>query len=74
ISYTNNRELIFQAGNEYRRMEFLSHKYNGMRVENISYHNPYYNVELMVDMPRNKITSQYDQDQDGRFFVNCSGC
>ena len=45
ISYTYNRNLIFPAGNEYRRMEFLSNKYNGMHVENISFHNPYYNVE-----------------------------
>ncbi|MBQ4162925.1 MAG: DUF5103 domain-containing protein [Parabacteroides sp.] len=74
IVYSNNRSLIFPAGNEYRRMEFLSNKYNGMHVENISYHNPYYNVELMVDEPRNKQTYQYDQDQDGRYFINCSGC
>jgi hypothetical protein len=74
ISYTNNRSLIFPAGNEYRRMEFLSNKYNGMHVEHISYHNPYYNLELMIDQPRDRLTYQYDQDQDGRFFINCSGC
>ena len=48
ISYTNNQNLIFPAGNEYRRMEFLSNKYNGMHVESISFHNPYYHVELMT--------------------------
>ena len=74
ISYTNNRSLIFPAGNEYRRMEFLSNKYNGMHVEHISYHNPYYNVELTIDQPRDRLTYQYDQDQDSRFFINCSGC
>lgn len=74
IAYTNNRNLIFPAGNEYRRMEFLSSKYNGMHVEKISFHNPYHNVELMTDEPRNKKTYQYDQDQDGRFFINCSNC
>ena len=74
ISYTYNRNLIFPAGNEYRRMEFLSNKYNGMHVENISFHNPYYNVELMTDYKRDKGTYQYDQDQDGRFFIRCSDC
>lgn len=73
ISYAYNRDLIFPAGNEYRRMEFLSHTYNGMHVEGISFHNPYYNVELMADYKRDK-GYQYDQDQDGRFFVRCSGC
>lgn len=74
IVYNYNRSLIFPAGNEYRRMEFLSTKYNGMHVENISYHNPYYNVELMVDHKRDDQTYQYDQDQDGRFFIRCSSC
>lgn len=74
ISYTNNRNLIFDAGNEYRRMEFLSNKYNGMHVENISFHNPYYHVELMTDYKRNEGTYQYDQDQDGRLFIRCSNC
>lgn len=74
ISYTYNRNLIFNAGNEYRRMEFLSSTYNGMHVQNISYHNPYYNVELMTDYKRNNQSFQYDQDQDGRFFIRCSNC
>ena len=74
ISYTNNRNLIFDAGNEYRRMEFLSNKYNGMHVEGISFHNPYYHIELMTDYKRNNGIYQYDQDQDGRFFIRCSSC
>ena len=45
-----------------------------MHVENISFHNPYYNVELMTDYRRDKGTYQYDQDQDGRFFIRCSDC
>lgn len=74
IIYSNNRDLIFDAGNEYRRMEFLSDKYNGMRVENISFHNPYYHVELMADRSRAPLSYQYDQDQDGRFYINCGNC
>jgi len=74
ISYYHNRNLIFPAGNEYRRMEFLSNKYNGMHVEHISYHRPYYNVELMTDQKRSNATYEYDQDQDGRFFSRCSRC
>lgn len=74
IAYTNNQNLIFDAGNEYRRMEFLSTAYNGMHVENISFHNPYYHVELMTDHIRSGQTYQYDQDQDGRYFIRCSNC
>ena len=74
LSYSYNRSLIFPAGNEYRRMEFLSSKYNGMHVQDISFHNPYYNVELMTDHKRSNFSYQYDQDQDGRFFIRCSNC
>jgi len=74
IEYSNNRDLIFDAGNEYRRMEFLSNRYNGMHVESTSFHNPYYHVELMIDQTRDGYTYQYDQDQNGRVFINCSGC
>lgn len=72
IAYTNNRNLIFDAGNEYRRMEFISNSYNGMHVENISFHNPYYHVELMTDYKRAGQPFLYDQDQDGRYFIRCS--
>lgn len=74
IHYSNQHKLIFNAGNEYRRFEFLSNKYNGMHIENISFHNPYYHVELMLDENRNKLTYQYDQDQNGRYFIRCSNC
>lgn len=74
LVYDNNRELIFEAGNEYRRMEFLSNRYNGMGVNNIQFHNPYYNVELETDIPRNGQSYVYDQDQNGSYFIRCSSC
>ena len=40
IIYQFNRDLIFEAGNEYRRIEFLSNKYNGMGVQRIQFHRP----------------------------------
>ena len=55
-------------------MEFLSTKYNGMHVEGISFHNPYYHLDLQTDHSRQMVTYQYDQDQDGRYFIHCSGC
>ena len=55
-------------------MEFISDKYNGMHVENISFHNPYYHVELMTDQLRSQIRYQYDQDQDGGLLIRCSNC
>ena len=74
LVYDNNRDLIFQAGNEYRRIEFLSNRYNGMGVNSIQFHNPYYNIELITNRPRSGQSYIYDQDQDGRYFIRCSNC
>ena len=74
IQYRRLRDLIFEAGNEYRRIEFQTHRYNGMGVEAIAFYNPYYHVTLYRDQKRNKKTYLYDQDQNGRFFIRCSGC
>jgi hypothetical protein len=72
LTYERNRALIFEAGNEYRRIEFLSHAYNGMGVDHIRFHNPYYHVALQTDLPRRSYL--YDEDWNGRFLVRCSRC
>jgi hypothetical protein len=73
INYEPNRGLIFAAGNEYRRFEFLSASYNGMGVENTRFHNPYYHVTLLPLFPR-PLSYEYDQDQNGRYVIRCSRC
>jgi hypothetical protein len=74
LTYEHIPNLIFEAGNEYRRIEFLTHRFNGMRIERIQYFNPYYHAEVMADQSRARQTYQYDQDQNGRFFVRCLSC
>lgn len=67
--YEHDRNLIFPAGNEYRRMEIVSTSYPGMRVESMSYAYPYYHATLLVDEPRCEQSYIYDQTQFGRFRV-----
>jgi len=74
IMYEHEQPLIFPGGNEFRRFEFLSSKYNGMNVEKISYFDPYYHADLITDRPRNNMTYSYDEDQNGRYFIRCSNC
>jgi hypothetical protein len=74
IVYEHNRNLIFEAGNEYRRIEFLTHRFNGMGIERIRYFNPFYHAEVSIDQSRARQSYQYDQDQNGRFFVRCLNC
>jgi hypothetical protein len=74
IVYEYAKELIFDAGNEYRRFEVLSSKYNGIGVEYIRFFNPYYHIMLYPDISRNNKTYHYDRDHNGRFFASCSNC
>lgn len=67
--YEHVPELIFNAGNEYRRMEIVSTSYPGMGVEGMSYADPYYHATLYTDLPRNADRYSYDQTQFGRFRI-----
>ncbi len=67
-TYEHQKELIFPAGNEYRRFDLANIRYPGMGVERIDYIDPYYNVMLKVDSPRNNEGYVYDQTQNGRYF------
>ncbi len=66
-------ELIFEAGNEYRRFETVSEYYPGLGVESIDFQDPYRHFYLYVDEQRSESSYVYDQTQHGRFFVRRQG-
>lgn len=70
IEYKHDRNLIFQAGNEYRRFEFTTIRMPGMNVEELSYHSPYYHITLYPDRERKTTPYRYDEDQNGRFYIH----
>ena len=69
LVYEHNRDLIFEAGNEYRRFETSSHRYNGLNVAHIEYRRPDYLMFISPDKIRADRSYSYDQDQNGRYFV-----
>jgi len=69
ITYEQNLNLIFEAGNEYRRFETSSYRSNGMRVAHIEYKAPYYYSNIELDKIRANKSYNYDQDQNGRFLI-----
>ena len=74
LQYNHNRDLIFEAGNEYRRIEFQTHRIKSLGIEDIKFFNPYYHVTLQQEKKRVRMPYLYDQDQNGRFFVRCIDC
>lgn len=69
LVYELNRDLIFEAGNEYRRFESVSFRYNGLRIESTKYIRPNYYTYVVPDKIRAGRRHVYDRDQDGRFFI-----
>ncbi|GBU08561.1 DUF5103 domain-containing protein [Bacteroidales bacterium] len=69
LDYNHNRNLIFEAGNEYRRFEMITTAYNGMGIESVDYFEPYHHVSLKQDLIRSKRVYSFDKDQNGRIFI-----
>lgn len=72
LLFSHIKDLIFEAGNEFRRFEMVSYRYNGLNVESIKHINPYYNAYLYRDQNRSNRSYLYDQDQNGRFYIRNS--
>ena len=68
LEYSHMKELIFDAGNEYRRFEITDPYSPGMGVEHISYDQEFYHVDLYPEKETGSYFNHYDED--GRFFTN----
>lgn len=66
--YVHNTNLIFEAGNEYRRFELTDPDSPGMNVEDVIYHDSAYHALLYIDKPRLSYTNEVDEN--GRFYIN----
>lgn len=65
--WEHSKDLIFDAGNEYRKFEMLSTRHATMHIDRLYMLDGIYNAEVMTDKPRNHYL--YDEDQNGRFVV-----
>lgn len=69
LIYQHNPNLIFDGGNEYRSFEMTTVRHNGLNIENIEFHAPYYHVILKPDGMRSNRTYSYTEDINGRFYI-----
>ncbi len=69
IVYSHQPELIFNAGNEFRRFESIRTNYNDMHVDSMRFLSRNYHVWLTPDKERASKEYSYDQTQQGRFLV-----
>lgn len=69
--WTHRRELIFPAGNEFRKFEVLSTRLAGMGVDRMVWEDPIYHVVLFPGERPNSYT--YNPDANGAWVVRRSG-
>ena len=67
LQYVHNQNLIFDAGNEYRRFEITNVHYATQGVDYIRFFDPYYHAVLFPDEARRNYS--FDVDQNGRFYI-----
>lgn len=72
VVYEHNKDLIFDAGNVYRRFEFVDEKYATIGIESVEYHAPYYEAYLWTDTARKGKSFRYDRTQAGRFLIRAA--
>lgn len=68
--WLHSRELIFDAGNEYRKYEVLDVSHPTMGIDHIHWNSEEYEVYPFVDEPRPNYL--YDEDANGSFFIRNS--
>lgn len=73
VIFDHDRNLIFEASNEFRRFEMVATRYAGLGVSKIYHFDPYYHVVLTTTEPRAETSYLYDKTQNGRFVIRQSG-
>ena len=69
IVYSHHPEMIFKAGNEFRRFETVRTNYNDMNVDSMRFLGNNYHAWLTPDRERASKEYSYDQTQQGRFLI-----
>ncbi len=71
LSYNNNnRALIFEGGDEYRRFDISSIYAAAQGVERFEYKSPGYEAFLLSNKINSSRTYQHDFDVNGKFLIN----
>ena len=71
LRYINNKQLIFEGGNEYRLFDLLSEYVLGTGVEKVNFDRTYYHALLYPSDIYTHSTYSSNNDANGLFVINC---
>jgi len=69
LVYNYNRELMFEGGNEYRWLDIRSIRFQSDRIKDITFHDPFYHVEMVPDPILYDASYFFRNDFNGRYVV-----
>jgi hypothetical protein len=69
LVYENQQELIFSGGNEFRRFDIKSLRYQSEFIKSVSFDHPFHYVDLFPSKPRAGSRYFFDNDLNGNFIV-----
>lgn len=70
LSFTNNKSLIFEGGNEFHSFDISSVYAASRGVDRIKYVQPHYEVFLSQDKIQTSKTYNHEFDANGKFVIN----
>ncbi len=70
LRYINNRQLIFEGGNEFRRFDIASVYFMGENVDKIDFDHNYYNAFLFPDANNATLPYTTELDANGQYIIN----
>lgn len=68
--FEHSDDLIFEAGNEFRRFETVRTDYPGMNVDSVKFKDGVWHAWLRKDLPRDDKNYFFDKTQNGRFKID----
>ena len=69
LVYEDQQELIFSGGNEFRRFDIKSLRYQSEFIKSVSFDHPFHYVDLFPSKPRAGSRYFFDNDLNGNFIV-----
>ena len=68
--YEHQKQLIFDAGNEYNRFSTTSTNHQDINIEKVEWLDPFYHHFIKTDSPRGNQNYIYDETQFGGFTIH----
>ncbi len=69
MDFNYNRQVVMEGGNEFRWIDIRSFRFQSDHIENITFSDPFYHVDVFPDYPQGDESYYYHRDFNGRYYI-----